>query len=164
MLQLEPLRADHAAAILAFERDNRAYFATSISDRGNGFFDQFSARHRDSLTEQDTGQSAFFLLVDDDGAVIGRFSLYDLHDGSAKVGYRVAQRVAGHGVATAAVRELCELAAGLGQQTLTAATSYANIASQRVLTKAGFVSAGAADPSELGGKQGARYRRDLGTH
>ena len=37
----------------------------------------------------------FHVLVDQDGAVSGRFNLYDVVDGSAKVGYRVAQRVAG---------------------------------------------------------------------
>ena len=33
MPELERLRADHAAAVLAFESANRAYFAMSISDR-----------------------------------------------------------------------------------------------------------------------------------
>ena len=162
MSKLEPLRVGHAEAVLAFERDNRAYFATSISDRGDAFFEQFAARFQDSLAEQDAGSCAFFLLVDDEGEVIGRFNLYGLEDGSAKVGYRVARRAAGHGIATAAVRELCEIASSLGLRTLTAATSHGNVASQKVLIKAGFERAGAADPSELGGKQGARYRRDLG--
>jgi [ribosomal protein S5]-alanine N-acetyltransferase len=42
--------------------------------------------------------------------VLGRFNLYRLQDGTAELGYRVAERVAGRGVATAAVRELCRLA------------------------------------------------------
>ena len=104
----------------------------------------------------------FFLRVDDDGEVIGRFNLYDVEDGSAKLGYRVALCAVGQGIATAAVRELCEIAPSLGLHTLTAATSHGNVASQKVLTKAGFEPAGNADPSELGGKQGTRYRRDLG--
>ena len=162
MSKLELLRMGHAEAVLAFERDNRAYFATSISDRGDAFFEQFVARFKDSLAEQDAGDCAFFVLIDDDGEVIGRFNLYDLEDGNAKVGYRVARRAAGQGIATAAVRELCEIASSLGLHTLTAATSHGNVASQKVLTKAGFERAGDADPSELGGKQGDRYRRDLG--
>jgi ribosomal-protein-alanine N-acetyltransferase len=93
--------------------------------------------------------------------VLGRFNLYDVADGTARVGYRVAERVAGRGVATAAVRELCVLAGKLGLQTLTAATSHENAASARVLLKAGFVPIGPADPCELGGNQGTRYRRDL---
>jgi ribosomal-protein-alanine N-acetyltransferase len=160
MSKLEPLEARHAEALLAFERDNRTYFAASISDRGDAFFDEFVRRFRDSLAEQNEGVCAFFVLVEN-GEIIGRFNLYDLHGGSAKVGYRVAEPMAGHGVATAALRELCGIAANLGLRTLNAATSHDNVASQRVLIKAGFDPAGAADPSELGGRQGTRYRRDL---
>jgi ribosomal-protein-alanine N-acetyltransferase len=160
--ELEALRAEHADAVLRFEQDNREYFASSISDRGDAYFDQFAERHRDALADQDAGDSAFFLLTDDDGEVLGRFNLYERRDGSAQVGYRVAQRAAGHGVATAALLKLCALAPSLGVHTLIAATSYNNVASQRLLIKAGFKDAGAADPSELGGKQGVRYRRDVG--
>ena len=159
--KLEQLRPDHGQAVLAFERENRAYFATSISDRGDEFFDQFTAQHSALLAEQEAGSSAFYVLVDDDGAVLGRFNLYDFTAGSAKVGYRVAQHVAGHGVATATVRELCVIAAGFELHTLTAATAHENLASQKVLTKAGFVPTGPAGPSELGGKHGTRYKRDL---
>jgi [ribosomal protein S5]-alanine N-acetyltransferase len=80
----------------------------------------------------------------------------------AELGYRVAQRVAGRGVATAAVRELCLLAASRhGVSTLRAATSSENLASQSVLRKAGFVPVEAADPSELDGKEGHWYQRDV---
>lgn len=160
--ELEPLRAEHGDAVLRFEQGNRAYFAASISDRGDAYFDQFAVRHREALAEQDAGHSAFFLLIDDNGEVLGRFNLYERTDGSAKVGYRVAQCAAGHGVATAALRELCAVAPSFGLHTLIAATSHGNVASQKVLTKAGFKAAGVADPSELGGKQGVRYRRELG--
>jgi hypothetical protein len=40
--ELQRLRADHAAAIMAFESANRAYFATSISDRGDEYFERFT--------------------------------------------------------------------------------------------------------------------------
>ena len=74
---------------------------------------------------------------------------------TAELGYRVAQHVAGRGVATATVRELCRLAAAQhGLHTLRAATSHRNVASQKVLTKAGFVAVGPADPAHLGGKPG----------
>ena len=102
------------------------------------------------------------MLVDEDGSVLGRFNLYRPQDGTAEVGYRVAQRVVGRGVATAVVRELCKLAVSrYGLRTLKAATSDQNVASQRVLIKAGFVPAGPADPADIGGKQGGWYRRDL---
>ena len=65
-------------------------------------------------------------------------------------------------MATATVRELCRLAATRhGLRTLRAATSRENTASQKVLTKAGFVPVGPADPAHIGGKQGTWYQRDL---
>jgi [ribosomal protein S5]-alanine N-acetyltransferase len=160
--ELERLRADHDAAVLAFELANRAYFAASISDRGDEYFEQFAERHSDSLAEQEAGIGAYYVLVADDGSILGRFNLYFVGDGTANLGYRVAQHVAGRGVTTATVRELCRLApVNHGLRTLRAATSHGNAASQRVLSKAGFVSDGPAGPADLGGKSGTWYQRDL---
>ncbi|GIH15331.1 GNAT family N-acetyltransferase [Rugosimonospora africana] len=162
MLELKRLTADHAPAVLAFELANRAYFAASISDRGDDYFDQFTDRYNALLAEQEAGICAFHVLVAEDGSVLGRFNLVDIEDHTAELGYRVAQRVAGRGVATATVRELCRLAAAqYGLHTLRAATTHQNAASQRVLTKAGFVPIGPADPAHIGGKPGTWYQRDL---
>jgi ribosomal-protein-alanine N-acetyltransferase len=156
---LQRLRADHAPAVLSFELANRAYFATFISDRGDEFFDHFTEGYNALLAEQEAGTCVFHVLVGEDGTVLGRFNLFDLEDGTAVLGYRVAQQVAGRGVATATVQELCRLAAvQYGLRTLRAATSYDNVASQNVLIKAGFVTAGPAEP---GGRPGTWYRRDL---
>jgi ribosomal-protein-alanine N-acetyltransferase len=160
--ELQQLRAGHAPAILAFELANRAYFAAWISDRGDEFFDQFAGRHRELLAQQEAGTGAYYVLVAEDGSVLGRFNLYRFKDGIADLGYRVAQHITGCGVATAAVRELCQLAAARhGLHTLRAATSHENAASRRVLAKAGFVPAGPAGPADIGGKQGTWYQRDL---
>jgi len=157
--ELQRLRADHATAVLAFELTNRAYFATFISDRGDEFFDHFTEQHKALLAEQEAGTCVFHVLVSEDGTVLGRFNLFDLQDGTAVLGYRVAQHIAGRGMATATVQELCRLAAAqYGLHTLRAATTYDNVASQRVLTKAGFVPAGPAEP---GGRPGTWYERDL---
>jgi [ribosomal protein S5]-alanine N-acetyltransferase len=160
--ELQRLRANHAPAVLAFELANRAYFADSISDRGDDFFAQFSDRHSASLAEQEAGICAFYVLVAEDGSVLGRFNLYNIGDGTAEVGYRVAQHITGHGVATATVRDLCQLAASRhGLRTLRAVTASGNAASQKVLAKAGFVPVGPADPAHLGGKAGTWFQRDL---
>jgi ribosomal-protein-alanine N-acetyltransferase len=162
VLELQQLDAGHAPAVLAFELANRTYFAASISDRGDEFYDQFTDRHRALLADQEAGLCACYVLVADDGSVLGRFNLYDIGDGSADLGYRVAQQVAGRGVATRSVRELCRIAAArYGLRTLRAATSHGNAASQKVLAKAGFVPVGPADPASLGGKSGTWYQRDL---
>jgi [ribosomal protein S5]-alanine N-acetyltransferase len=160
--ELQCLRADHAAAVLAFEIANRAYFAASISDRGDDFFDQFAERHSALLAEQDAGLGAFYVLVAEDGSVLGRFNLFFVEDGIANLGYRVAQQVAGRGVATATVRQLCRLAAARhGLHTLRAATALENVASRKVLTNAGFVLVGPAGPADLGGKSGSWFQLDL---
>ena len=142
-------------AILAFELANRAYFARFIDDRGDDFYERYAERHRELLNEQDGGECIFHVLVDQDGTVSGRFNLYDVVDGSARVGYRVAQRVAGRGVATTALRQLCRLArADYGLRILTAETSSQHRASQRVLEKAGF---SATEDCEVAGQPAIRY-------
>jgi ribosomal-protein-alanine N-acetyltransferase len=160
--ELQQLHAGHAPAVLAFELANRAYFAASISDRGDEFFDQFTERHSALLAEQEAGIGAFYVLVAEDGSVLGRFNLVFAGDGTAELGYRVAQHVAGRGVATATVQDLCQVAAARhGLRTLRAATSRENTASQKVLAKAGFVPVGPAGPADLGGKSGTWYQRSL---
>ena len=162
MPELERLRADHAPAVHAFELANRAYFASFISDRGDEFFGHFDEAYNGLLAEQEAGTCIFHVLINEDGRVLGLFNLRDLEDGSAVLGYRVAQDVAGRGVATATVRELCQVAAEqYGLRTLKAATSRDNAASQKVLTKTGFIPVGPADPAHIGGKQGTWYQRDL---
>jgi ribosomal-protein-alanine N-acetyltransferase len=147
--------------VFAFELANRTYFAQFITDRGDDFFERYAVHHRELLTEQDTGTCIFHVLVDCDGAITGRFNLYDLSDGSARVGYRVAQQVAGRGVATSALRELSRVAmAQYGLRLLTAETRSTHHASQRVLEKAGF---SAAKTCEVAGQPGIRYTLQLTT-
>ena len=162
MPELQLLRPGHAPAILDFELVNRGYFAASISDRGDEFFEHFAEQHSELLAEQAAGVRACYVLVDDDGSVLGRFNLTQIKDGTAELGYRVAERAAGRGVATSAVLELCRLAPSRhGIRRLRAATNTDNVASQRVLAKAGFVKVGAADPAEIGGRAGSWYERHL---
>lgn len=161
MPELQRVRADHGPAILDFERANRGYFTAFIADRGEEYFEHFDERYDALLADQAAGNGAYHVLVDEDGTVWGRFNLI-FEDGVATLGYRVAERAAGRGVATAAVRDLCALAAReYDVRTVRAATSTGNIASQRVLLKAGFRPVGPADPAHVGGKQGTWYRLDV---
>lgn len=161
MPELQRLRADHASAVLCFERTNRAYFAAFISDRGDEFFEQFTERHNALLADQEAGVGAFYVLAAEDGSILGRFNLKFVDEGVAELGYRVAQHVAGRGVATATVSDLCRLAASEHRiHTIRAATSLANTASQKVLLNAGFVAVGPADTRDVGGKPGTWYQRD----
>jgi [ribosomal protein S5]-alanine N-acetyltransferase len=157
--ELQRLSADHTPALLAFELANRAYFAASVSDRGDEFFEKFPDGISAMLAEQEVGLGAYYVLVGEDGSALGRFNLYRISGGTAELGYRVAEHVAGRGVATAAVRELCQLAVKEhGLSTLLAETNHDNVASQKVLERTGFVPVGPANP---GGRPGTRYERDL---
>jgi ribosomal-protein-alanine N-acetyltransferase len=155
MFELQRVRADHEAAILDFELLNRSYFTASINDRGDKYFREFSDEHRDLLAAQDSGSIACYVLLDEDQTIVGRFNLYDIVDGTAEVGYRLAHRVAGRGVATATLENFCRIAHDeYGVAKLTAATPLDNVASQRVLRKAGFVSTG---PTEVAGQPGISF-------
>ena len=141
MPKLQRLHPGHAPAVLAFELANRSYFAAFVSDRGDEFFDQFTEQHSALLAEQEAGAGAYDVLVAEDGSVWAG-STCTTSRTAAVLGYRVAEHVAGRGLATATVRELCLVAAARhGLHALRAATSRENTASQKVLTKAGFVPA-----------------------
>lgn len=153
------LRTDHAAAVLDFERRNRAWFAASVPDRGDAYFAHFGERHAALLAEQAAGTCHFHVLVDE-GRVVGRVNLVDVADGSADLGYRIAEEAAGRGLATAAVREVCALAAGdYGLTGLRAAAAEDNPASLAVLARTGFVRTGV---TTLAGRPGVTFVRALG--
>lgn len=151
MPELQRLRPDHAPALLAFERENRGYFARSVRDRGDAYFAEFDVRHEALLAEQAAGTCQFHVLVDGvgvgagAGAILGRVNLVDVADGEAELGYRIAERAAGRGLATAAVRQVCGLAVdSYGLSALRAATDAGNAGSRAVLARAGFVVMGEA--------------------
>ncbi|MGA4846925.1 GNAT family N-acetyltransferase [Streptomyces sp. G5(2025)] len=141
--ELQLLRPDHAPALLAFEEENRAYFAASVPDRGDAYFRDFAARHSALLAEQAAGICFFHVLVDDAGEVLGRVNFVDVADGSAELGYRIAERAAGQGLATRAVRQALDLAVSVyGLAELRAVTTYDNPGSRAVLARVGFVATG----------------------
>ncbi|MFJ7588258.1 GNAT family N-acetyltransferase [Streptomyces sp. NPDC097617] len=157
MSRLQLLRFDHAPALLAFERENRAYFAASVPDRGDRYFAGFDERHAALMAEQAAGLCFFHLLVDGDGGgeVVGRVNLVDVADGSAELGYRIAERATRRGLATAAVEEACGLAfTRYGLTALRAVTTLDNAGSRAVLARTGFVPTGDVD---LDGRPGLRF-------
>ena len=152
---LETLRADHGEAVLAFERENCAYFAASVSDSGDEYLATFGVLHAALLAEQEAGICRFHVLVDESGAVVGRVNLMDLEDGSAELGCRIAEKAAGRGLATAAVRALAGIAVSeYGLIKLTAQTTLDNARSQAVLSRVGFRVVG---ERTVGGRPGTAY-------
>jgi [ribosomal protein S5]-alanine N-acetyltransferase len=140
MPELQVLRPDHAPALLVFEQENRAYFAASVPDRGDEFFAAFDARFAQLLQWQAAGTDYLHVLVTEAGEMVGRVNLIEVADRSAELGYRIAQKAAGQGLATAAVRQVCELAAEqYGLTRLRAKATMDNPASHKVLERNGFV-------------------------
>ena len=142
MLVLERLGDDHAVRLLAFERENRAYFARVIPDRGDAYFEEFAARHAGLLADQAAGLDHFHVVVED-GRIVARINLVRVTDGSAELGYRVAEDAGGRGVATFGVREALELArTQYGLKRIEARTTADNLGSQAILARSGFVRTG----------------------
>ncbi len=159
MPDLQLLRLDHAPALLAFERENRAYFAASVPDRGDEFFAEFDTRYAQLLAWQAAGTDYLHLLVAEGGEVVGRVNLTEVADGTAELGYRIAQKAAGQGLATAAVRKVRELAATeYGLTRLRARVTLNNPASRKVLEHNGFVAGGSLT---LNGKPAMSYICEL---
>lgn len=149
MPTIERLRPDHAAALLTFEQENRAYFATTIPDRGDDYFTHFAERHEALLAEQATGVCHFHLIVGDAGVVLGRVNLVDAANGEAELGFRIAEKAAGQGLATASVRKVARLAATTYRlNSLRASASATNTGSQKVLTRTGFTLTGKETTSD----------------
>jgi ribosomal-protein-alanine N-acetyltransferase len=137
---MERLAAGHAAELLRFERENRAFFVRSVPDRGDDYFARFAARHAALLAEQASGRCRFHVLVDDDRRILGRFNLVDIAGGSAELGFRLAERAGGRGMAKDGVRLICEWARDEYQlRRLVATASRNNAASLAVLRATGFV-------------------------
>ena len=159
MPELQLLRLDHAPALLVFEQENRAYFAASVPDRGDEFFAEFDTRHAQLLGRQDAGLDYLHLLVTEHDEVVGRVNLTEVGDGSAELGYRIAQKAAGQGLATAAVHKVRELAATeYGLSRLRAKVTLDNPASRKVLEHNGFVAVGELT---LNGKPAISYICEL---
>ena len=159
MPQLQRLADSHAAAVLDFERENRAFFARTISDRGDDYFATFPARHAALLRDQATGRCHCHVLVDEHGAVLGRFNLFDVAEGSAELGFRMAERAAGRGLAKEGVRLVCARArADYGLRTLSARAAPDNHASLAVLRATGFIRIGEV---QLDGRLFVRHVREL---
>ncbi len=159
MPAVELVRPDHAAALLIFELENRAYFAASIPDRGDDFFAHFDDRHASLLTWQAAGTDYFHVLVEDEGEVVGRVNLVEITDGCAELGFRIAEKSVGKGLATAGVNQVCALArVEYGLTRLRARATNDNLRSRAVLMRTGFAETGAI---LLNSRPGTSYSRSL---
>ncbi|MBK7723214.1 MAG: GNAT family N-acetyltransferase [Austwickia sp.] len=152
-VRLEAVSLDHAAALLVFEITNRAFFAAHIGDRGDEFFKRFDDRLTALVAECDAGTSMSFVLIDDSDEIVGRVNISDIdRPEETELGFRVAERVQGVGVARRGVRRGLQEAAAAGVTRVYARASAGNLASRRVLARCGFTATGPA-PSPPGWAQ-----------
>lgn len=88
------------------------------------------------------------VIFDEEGRVVGRITLNDIVRGafqSCHLGYWLSAAANGRGLATAAVRDMIQVAFGeLGLHRIQAGILLHNVRSQRVLERTGFVRFGVA--------------------
>ncbi|MBQ1098719.1 GNAT family N-acetyltransferase [Streptomyces sp. b94] len=145
--------------MLAFEREDPAWFAASVPDRGEGYSARFDERLRGLPAGQEAGSCPFYVQAGPGGEVLGRVNLVAAEGGVAELGYRIAERAAGRGPATRAVREVCALAArAYGLTAPRASATLDDAAARAVPARTGFVTTGT---TRLDGHPGPAYPRTL---
>ncbi|MEU3064620.1 GNAT family protein [Streptomyces subrutilus] len=148
MRGLEP--GDAAGLAHALAR-NRAYMAPFEPYRSARFYTEAGQRDRveGMLADRDAGRARPYVLVEAaTGRPVGAINLGAITLGplcSGGIGYWVAEAWNGRGLATAALEEVCRIARDdVGLHRVEAGTLVDNLASQRVLAKAGFEQYGLA--------------------
>jgi [ribosomal protein S5]-alanine N-acetyltransferase len=141
---------EDAPVLAELQRVNRAFLAPFDPARSDEYFTEAGQRAaiEQALTEYQQGRNLPQVILDDGAGIVGRITLNGIVRGaflSCSVGYWVSQSVTGRGVATAALREVIRVAFGeLGLHRIQAETLLDNVASQRVLERAGFARIGMA--------------------
>jgi ribosomal-protein-alanine N-acetyltransferase len=141
-MKLVPLHVDYLDALFNFESENKSWFEQWVPPRPSTYASKESLVDviKAQVKDMNEGGDLMFLLVDE-GTLVGRFNLV-VSGKSADVGYRVSARFIGEGCATLGLQQLIEQARLRGLETLTAVTTFENIASTVVLNKLNFQQVG----------------------
>jgi ribosomal-protein-alanine N-acetyltransferase len=143
------IHLDDAPALSAALRDNRDFLAPWEPTRDDSYFTEAGQREVISgLLRGFADGTTLPHVIFDGHQVVGRITLTGIVRGpfqSANLGYWVVAAANGRGLATAAVRDIARLAfEELHLHRLEAGTLLHNAASQKVLTRNGFVRFGTA--------------------
>ena len=166
-IRLRTLTSQDLLPLLAFERENRAWFERFVEGRGDAFYTPEGIAQHIATYLEGLAKGTWYpgLLVDQTGEIIGRTNLKDINtsDGSAELGYRLAKTQTGAGRATTAVALVKDIAhSRLGLKRLRAVVAQGNVASNRVLEKSGFVRIPSdARPTNWMGSPLLHYQCDL---
>lgn len=167
MIRLRTLTTQDLLPLLAFERDNRAWFEQFVEGRGDAFYTQEGVAQHIATYLEGLAKGTWYpgLLVDQTGEIIGRTNLKGINtsEGSADLGYRLAKTQTGAGRATIAVELVKDIAhSQLGLKRLRAVVAQGNVASHRVLERSGFERVPAdALPANLVGRPLVHYQCEL---
>lgn len=144
------LDVDDAEALTSVYVENRQFLAPWQPLRPDSYFTGAGQREaiRALLAQRETGSAVPLVILDGDGAVVGTLTLASIIRGalqSCSVGYWLAERSQGRGLATAALREAINVAVfALRLHRVQAETLTHNLPSQRVLQRVGFQQYGEA--------------------
>ncbi|MEV5679728.1 MULTISPECIES: GNAT family N-acetyltransferase [unclassified Streptomyces] len=147
---LRPAALTDAESCAAALTRSRAYMSPWEPIRHESFYTPRGQAERLAglLAERDARHAMPWVLADGEDRVIGALTLTGIVLGpfrSAALGYWVDVDRAGRGLATSAVRAVCDAARDeLGLHRIEAGTMLDNTASQRVLAKCGFEQFGTA--------------------
>lgn len=145
-----PLDLDDVEVLTALYAENRHFLAPWQPLRPDSYFTEAGQREavEAALAQQASGSAVPLVILDVSGAVVGTFTIASIIRGafqSCSVGYWLAERSQGVGLATAALREAANLAFGdLRLHRIQAETLTQNKRSQRVLRRVGFEQYGVA--------------------
>ena len=160
--RLELLTAEHARPLERFERANRAFFAARVGDRGDDYFEHFDDRLAALVREVEEGRSLLFVIVSEDGEILGRVNLADVDRPEVtELGFRVAERAQGRGVATQGVLAALDAAARNRVESVKARAAVDNVPSRRVLERCGFEPTGPAEAPAGSTETFLGYRKNL---
>jgi ribosomal-protein-alanine N-acetyltransferase len=145
-----PLDLADFGPLTSLYAENRQFLAPWQPLRPDSYFTEAGQREavEAALAHKATGSAVPLVILDRSGAVAGTLTIASIIRGafqSCSVGYWLAERAQGQGLATAALREATDLAFGdLRLHRIQAETLTRNARSQRVLERIGFEQYGAA--------------------
>jgi RimJ/RimL family protein N-acetyltransferase len=139
-LQLEPLTVEQANAFSRGDRESKPW-APDFPTDGDLRQAHMLANDPARAVSLDNAWGPYTLIEMDTGLSIGGIGFKGRPDaaGAVEIGYGICRSRQGQGYMTEAAARFCELAREQGALSVTAETDAANVASQRVLEKTGFV-------------------------
>jgi len=138
------LDLEDVEALTGLYVDNRQFLAPWQPLRPGSYFTEAGQRQAAEavLAQHKSGSAVPLVILDGSGAIVGTLTISSIIRGafqSCSVGYWLAERAQGRGLATAALREAVDLAFGdLRLHRIQAETLTHNQRSQQMLQRVGF--------------------------